>query len=132
MRRFRLFTFIKDGFLGVCRNGLMSIASILVLFSSLFVIGVFVTLIRNVNFNLQKMEDFNNLVVYMQLDADKQTVRDAEGLIRAVPGVDSVKHVDKDTALKKQKEMYGDSYSLIFDAYALFDEENEKNTAERN
>ena len=130
MRRFRLFTFIKDGFLGVCRNGLMSIASILVLFSSLFVIGVFVTLIRNVNFNLQKMEDFNNLVVYMNLDADENTVRDAEGLIRAVPGVDSVKHVDKDTALKKQKEMYGDSYSLIFDAYALFDEENEKNTAD--
>ena len=105
MRRFRLFTFIKDGFLGVCRNGLMSIASILVLFSSLFVIGVFVTLIRNVNFNLQKMEDFNNLVVYMNLDADENTVRDAEGLIRAVPGVDSVKHVDKDTALKKQKEI---------------------------
>ena len=59
MKKFRLFSFIKDGFKGVFRNGLMSVASILVLLSSLLVIVIFSMLVLNVNYNLKKIDDFN-------------------------------------------------------------------------
>ena len=72
--KFRLFTFIKEGFKGFFRNGLMSVASILVLFSSLFLIGIFTTLIRNVNYNLDEMQDFKELICYMELDATDEQI----------------------------------------------------------
>ena len=81
MRRFRLFTFIKEGFKGVFRNGLMSVASILVLFSSLFMIGIFTTLVKNVNYNLDAIEDFNDLVCYMSLDATDEQIAEAKKTI---------------------------------------------------
>ena len=72
MRNFRLFTFIKDGFKGVFRNGLMSVASILVLLSSLLVTGIFLTLVLNVNFNLEKLDNFNEVVCYLKLDSNAE------------------------------------------------------------
>lgn len=117
MIRFRLFTFIKDGFKGVFRNGLMSVASILVLFSSLLLIGVFTTLIKNVNYNLSKMEDFNELVCYMELDADDETISKAEQEIQNLDNVTGVTFVSKEDALAQEREEYGEEYSFLFDMY---------------
>jgi len=94
--------FIKDGFKGVFRNGLMSIASIIVLFSSLLMIGVFTTLIINVNHNLNKMDDFNELVCYMSLDASDETIAQAEEKIKELDNVVSVTFVSKEQALETE------------------------------
>lgn len=117
MRRFRLFTFIKDGFKGVFRNGLMSVASILILFSSLFVIGIFTTLIKNVNYNLEKMEDFNELVCYMNLDATDEQVIEAEKQMKSFKNVTNVTFVSKEEALETEKQKYGDEYQSLFEMY---------------
>lgn len=117
MRRIRLFTFIKDGFKGVFRNGLMSVASILILFSSLFVIGIFTTLIKNVNYNLEKMEDFNELVCYMNLDATDEQVTEAEKQMKSFKNVTNVTFVSKEEALETEKQKYGDEYKSLFDMY---------------
>lgn len=117
MRRIRLFTFIKDGFKGVFRNGLMSVASILILFSSLFVIGIFTTLIKNVNYNLEKMEDFNELVCYMNLDATDEQVIEAEKQMKSFKNVTNVTFVSKEEALETEKQKYGDEYKSLFDMY---------------
>lgn len=117
MSRFRLFTFIKDGFKGVFRNGLMSIASVLVLFSSLLLIGVFTTLIKNVNYNLNKMDDFNELVCYMELDSDEETTAAAEESIRNLDNVTNVVFVSKEEALENERAEYGEEYAFLFDMY---------------
>lgn len=117
MRRFRLFTFIKDGFKGVFRNGLMSFASILVLFSSLFMIGIFTTIIKNVNYNLDRMEDFNELVCYMKLDAEEETIAKAEETMKGFKNVTKVTFVSKEDALQAEKEKYGEEYKPLFDMY---------------
>lgn len=117
MMRLRLFTFIKDGFKGVFRNGLMSVASILVLFSSLFMIGIFATLIKNVNYNLNKMEDFNELVCYMELDASVEQIRNAESKMKSFKNVTSVTFVSKEEALDNEKSKYGEEYAPLFEMY---------------
>ncbi|MBP3580835.1 MAG: permease-like cell division protein FtsX [Clostridia bacterium] len=117
MSRFRLFTFIKDGFKGVFRNGLMSVASILVLFSSLLLIGIFTTLIKNVNFNLEKMDDFNELVCYMELDTDDETLEKAEQDIWNLDNVTNVLFVSKEEALEQERLEYGEEYAFLFDMY---------------
>ena len=117
MMRFRLFTFIKDGLKGVFRNGLMSVASILVLFSSLFMIGIFATLIQNVNFNLDKMEDFNELVCYMELDATDEQRNNAQSKMKSFKNVTSVTFVSKEEALDNEKSKYGEEYAPLFEMY---------------
>ncbi len=117
MSRFRLFTFIKDGFKGVFRNGLMSFASILVLFSGLILIGIFTTLIKNVNHNLDKMDDFNELVCYMELEADDETIRNAHEAIISLDNVVNVAFVSKEEALEAEKAEYGEEYAFLFDMY---------------
>ena len=117
MRKFRLFTFIKEGIKGVFRNGLMSFASILVLLSSLLMIGIFTTLIINVNFNLAKMDDFNELVCYMSLDADDETIKAAHSEILALDNVIGVTFVSKEEALENEKLKYGEEYAPLFDIY---------------
>ena len=117
MRRFRLFTFIKEGFKGVFRNGLMSFASILILFSSLFMIGIFTTLVKNVNYNLNAIEDFNDLVCYMNVDATEEEITAAEKEIKTFDNVVSVERVKKEDALKEEKAKYGEEYQPLFDMY---------------
>ncbi len=109
--------FIKDGLVGFFRNGLMSIASIFVLFSSLLMIGVFTTLIINVNYNLDKMDDFNELVCYMSLDASEETVENAREQIKALDNVLSVTFVSKEQALETERAKYGEEYAPLFDIY---------------
>lgn len=115
--RFRLFKFINEGFKGVFRNGLMSVASIFVLFSSLFVIGIFTTIIQNVNFNLNQMEDFNELVCYMELDATEEQINNAGSQMKAFKNVTKVTFVPKEQALSDEKAKYGEEYAPLFEMY---------------
>lgn len=117
MRNFRLFTFIKDGFKGVFRNGLMSVASILVLLSSLLVTGIFLTLVLNVNFNLEKLDNFNEVVCYLKLDSNAEQVEETKDEIQQLDNVQSVTYVSKKEALESEREKYGDQYSYLFDSY---------------
>ena len=115
---FRPFKFIAEGFKGFFRNGLMSFASIFVLFSSLFLIGVFATVIQNVNYNLDEMQDFKELVCYMELDATEEQRIKAEEEIKTFSNVTKVTFVSKEEALKQEKAKYdSEEYKHLFDMY---------------
>ena len=116
--KFRLFTFIKEGFKGFFRNGLMSVASILVLFSSLFLIGIFTTLIRNVNYNLDEMQDFKELICYMELDATDEQIAKAEEEMKSFSHATNVTFVSKEEALEQEKQKYNnEEYKQLFEMY---------------
>lgn len=117
MRSFKLFTFIKDGIKGVFRNGLMSVASILVLLSSLLVIGIFLTLVLNVNYNLSMLDDFNELVCYMKLDATDEDLANAKEQMSSLDNVVNITFVSKEEGLASEREKYGEEYEYLFDSY---------------
>lgn len=116
--KFRLFTFIKEGFKGFFRNGLMSVASILVLFSSLILIGVFTTLIRNVNYNLDEMQDFKELICYMKLDATDEEIASAQEQMMSFSHATNVTFVSKEDALEQERQKYNnEEYKQLFEMY---------------
>ena len=113
-----MFRHIAEGFKGFFRNGLMSFASIFVLFSSLFLIGVFTTLIQNVNYNLEEMQDFKELVCYMELDASDEVIENAITQIKSFGNVTKVTHVTKEEALEQEKQKYdSEEYAHLFEMY---------------
>ncbi len=110
------FNFITDGFKGVFRNGFRSLASILILGSSLLLVGIFFTLITVINLSISNIDDFNEIVVYMQLETDKETVEAAETAINKLKNVKSVEFISKAEALESEKEKFVD-YAYILDSY---------------
>lgn len=63
MRRYSLFYFIGQSVKGLWRNGVMSLASIMVLMSCLVVMGSFALLVLNINLNLNNLDMLNEIVV---------------------------------------------------------------------
>jgi len=80
MRRYRFTYFLEQSFKGLWRNGLMTFASVTVLFSCLVVLGSFALLVTNIDANLEKLGLLNEIVAFVDFDEDKereQMVEDA-------------------------------------------------------
>lgn len=65
MRRYSLFYFIGQSVKGLWRNGVMSLASIMVLMSCLVVMGSFALLVLNLNLNLNNLDVLNEITVFV-------------------------------------------------------------------
>ena len=111
------FNFIAEGFKGFVRNGVRSAASVLILGSSLLLIGIFTTLIVTINQSISNIDDFNEIVVYMNLTADAETVSAASEAINALKNVKSVEFISKAEPLKSEKEKFDEEFAYIFDSY---------------
>ncbi len=111
------FNFIAEGFKGFVRNGVRSAASVLILGSSLLLIGIFTTLIVTINQSISNIDDFNEIVVYMNLTADAETVSAASETINSLKNVKSVEFIPKAEALESEKEKFDEEFAYIFDSY---------------
>lgn len=111
------FNFIAEGFKGFVRNGVRSAASVLILGSSLLLIGIFTTLIVTINQSISNIDDFNEIVVYMNLTADAETVSAASEAINALKNVKSVEFIPKAEALESEKDKFDEEFAYIFDSY---------------
>ncbi len=115
-RRYSLFYFIGQGFQGIFRNGVMSFASVAVLMSCLLVLGAFTLLVQNINVNLEEFGLLNEIVVFVDRDADEEKIGQIEAEIRALDNVASVTRTTKAEALegmKAQSEEYAHLYEDI-------------------
>lgn len=115
-KRYSLFYFIGQGFQGIFRNGVMSFASVAVLMSCLLVLGAFTLLVQNINVNLEEFGLLNEIVVFVDRDADEEKIRQIEAEILALDNVASVKRTTKAEALetmKAQSEEYAHLYEDI-------------------
>lgn len=103
-------------FQGVVRNGLMSLAAVVVLASSLLVTGCTWTLMVNANYNLQEINEYNKIVVFIEKKTEDHTVSLLKEKIEAIDSVKSVEWITKDEVLHSLFEEYGD-YSDILEMY---------------
>ncbi len=110
------FNFISDGFKGFVRNGFRSVASILILGSSLLLIGIFLTLILIINQSIGNIDDFNEIVVYMKPEATAEEIKATEETISTLNNVSSVTFVSKAESLETEKGKF-EGYEAIFDSY---------------
>ena len=62
--------FLEQSITSLWRNGVMTFASIAVLLSCLLVLGSFVLLLVNVNYNVQNIGMLNYILVFVDTDRD--------------------------------------------------------------
>lgn len=112
--------FFRLAFQGLFRNSLMSLATVFVLTSALLVTGCTWALSENLNYNLQEINTYNKIVVFVSKDAQTHTTKLLKEKIESLDSVDLVEWVTKDDVLRNLFEDYGD-YS---DILKMYDEDN--------
>lgn len=110
--------FISDGFKGFVRNGVKSAAAVLILGSTLLLVGIFLTLIIVINMSVDNIDDFNEIVVYMKTDTPEETIKLAGEKIASLNNVKEggVTFVSKADSLESEKNKFP-GYENIFDSY---------------
>lgn len=92
---------IKSGFVGFWRNSFVSLASILVMTVTLFVIGSLLFLGATLDASLEQLEGKVDVNVYFVTDAAEADIVDLKQRIEALPEVASVEYVSREAALER-------------------------------
>jgi len=122
MRRYSITYFIGQSIKGLWRNGVMSLASITVLMSCLTVMGSFSLLVFNINHNLSLLGVLNEIVVFVNEDADDLAIANIETQIKALETVGEIEYISSEEALEQEREKYKD-YPGLFE---LIDERGDR------
>ena len=96
--------YLKETFTSLKRNSLMSIASVTTVALSILVLGLFLTMVLNVNNLAQYLENQVQVTVYMSDAATSVQRRQVEQQLKTTRGVMEVKGVTKEEALQNFKK----------------------------
>lgn len=105
--------FIREVFMSLRRNNWMSLASIGTVAVSLFIFGMFLMLVLNMNKMAESLESQVQINVYLETSVDREQARDIESDLKELEGVQAVTFVTKDEAMEKFKERLGDQKTLL-------------------
>ena len=105
--------FIREVFMSLGRNNWMSLASIGTVAVSLFIFGMFLMLVLNMNKMAESMESQVQINVYLEDSVDREQARDMESDLKALEGVRAVTFVTKDEAMERFKERLGDQKTML-------------------
>lgn len=105
--------FVAEVFRSLKRNNWMSFASIGTVAVSLFVLGVFLILVLNMNRMASTLESQVQISVYLQDGIKKSAIDDLEDEINDMQGIETVKFVDKTEAKERLSERLGDQKYLL-------------------
>ncbi|WP_438348883.1 permease-like cell division protein FtsX [Paenibacillus sp. FA6] len=112
---------LREGCKNVFRNGWMSIASITSIVVSLFVLGVFILLVLNVNQLADDVDSKVQISAYLNLDVDQKMRETINTEIGLIPEVSKVTFVSKEQGLKEFTERLGEDGKELLSG---FDKDN--------
>lgn len=105
--------FWGETFRSLFRNRFMAIASVLTVTLSMFILGVFLSAVLNINHMASYLENQVEMTVYLK---DRLTTDQVMGIgkyLKAQPGMKEIKFTNKDQAMKDFRERMGDQQGLL-------------------
>lgn len=105
--------YLREVFLSMIRNRWMTFASIGTVAVSLFVLGVFLVLVMNVNKMAAALESQVQISVYISDSLSADEVKDIDRIISSMKSVKSVDYVPREEALKILQERLGDNKKIL-------------------
>lgn len=95
------------------RNGLMTLASISTVTLSLFILGVFLCGVMNLNNMAANLENQVEISIYLKDGLTTNQVMDVGKRLKSLPDVKNIEFMNKDQAMKRFKERLGDQQQLV-------------------
>lgn len=95
---------IKQGLQNFLRNGWLSVASVSILFFSLFLISLLFTITTTANKVMQNVQDKVNVSVYFKSDVSGESILEAKKNLESFAEVKSADYISKEQALEDFKK----------------------------
>ena len=105
--------FFKEALKSMKRNGLMTLASISTVALSLFMLGVFLCGVINLNNMASSLENQVQLSVYLKDGLTTEQIMAVGKKVKAIPNLKHLEFVNKEQAMKEFKERLGDQQQLV-------------------
>lgn len=105
--------YIKEAAVGVWRNRLMSLASVVVVVLTLMILGAFTLINLNIQAITDEVRGQVEIVVYLLDEASTpEEVSRLKGELAELPGVQEISFISQDEALTRLKERLGDQSGI--------------------
>jgi len=105
---------IKEGLKGLARNRSMAVASVASVASSLFVLGIMLCIVLNINFiSEQTKEQFNSVQVFLIDDLKQDDILSVKTQLEKIDNIKSISYETKEQALKNLKSRWGENGYLL-------------------
>lgn len=105
--------YFREVLLSMIRNRWMTFASIGTVAVSLFVLGVFLILVMNMNKMASSLESQVQISVYINDNLPEQGRNEIEKMTRAMKSVSAIEYVPREEALKKLQERLGENKKIL-------------------
>lgn len=105
--------FWGETFRSLFRNRFMAIASVLTVTLSMFILGVFLSAVLNINHMASYLENQVEMTVYLKDGLTTDQVMGIGKYLKAQPGMKEIKFTNKDQAMKDFRERMGDQQGLL-------------------
>lgn len=105
--------FWGETFRSLFRNRFMAIASVLTVTLSMFILGVFLAAVLNINHMASYLENQVEMTVYLKDELTTDQVMGIGKYLKAQPGMKEIKFTNKDQAMVEFKERMGDQQGLL-------------------
>lgn len=96
--------YFKEGFTGLLKNRLMTVASIATVAACIFIIALSCCLIGNLSSVLDQIEDTIGIAVFLEDDLDSEEINKISDELKAIPHVTMVTYISPEEALDGLKE----------------------------
>lgn len=104
---------LKEGFKNIGRNKVMTTAAVFSIIASLFIFGVVLLIVFNVQNTADTLDSQVEIIVYLKDEISEAEVRKIGKQLEAMNGVDEVSYQSKADALRAMKEQLGDSGEIL-------------------
>ncbi len=105
--------FIREVFFSLKRNNWMTVASIGTVAVSLFILGMFLIIVMNMNRMASSLESQVQISVYLKENITQKEIKGLETDLENMQGIDKVKFVSREQAMERFKERLGDQKFLL-------------------
>lgn len=116
-RRYSISYFLSTGLKSFKRNGFMNTSAIVILISAMLICGTFSLVFINLDHNVSQIDDYNEIVVYADIDATDEELAQLEADILAHKNTKSVTFVPKEEGIVNVRESFGDQFEPLFEKY---------------
>jgi cell division transport system permease protein len=104
---------LRQGFKNVFRNRVMSLASISAITAALFVLGLVLAVVMNLNNIVSGLESKVEITVFLKQDTQYNDIQAMEQQIKAWNGISEYEYISKAEALETWRREWGDKRYLL-------------------
>lgn len=105
--------FWKETFYSLFRNKFMAVASVLTVTLSMFILGVFLCAVLNINHMATYLENQVEMTAYLKDGLNTDQVMAVGKKLKALPDLKEIKFTNKDQAMAEFKQRLGDQQGIL-------------------